>query len=129
MSRSINWRGMVQPWIEHIDFPLFRITVLLMAVGLLTVFSATWSGQERMPSQLLNMAAAVGLMFVVARIPPQRLMQLAWPMYLFGLVLLVLVMLFGIKVNGAKRWLSLGFTRIQPSEIMKIAMPLAMAWY
>ena len=129
MSRSVNWRGFVHAWSEHVDFPLFRITMLLMAVGLLTVFSATWSGQERMPSQLLNMAAAVVLMFVVARIPPQRLMQFAWPMYLFGLVLLVLVMLFGIKVNGAKRWLSLGFTRIQPSEIMKIAMPLVMAWY
>ena len=129
MSRSINWRGMLQPWIEHVDVPLLRITGLLMLVGLLTVFSATWSGQERMPSQFFNMTAALTLMFVVARIPPQRLMQLAWPMYLFGLVLLVLVMLFGIKVNGAKRWLSLGFTRIQPSEIMKIAMPLAMAWY
>ncbi len=129
MSRSINWRGMLQPWAEHVDVPLLKITVLLMLVGLMTVFSATWSGQERMPSQLMNMTAALGLMFVVARIPPQRLMQMAWPMYLLGLVLLVLVMLFGIKVNGAKRWLSLGFTRIQPSEIMKIAMPLAMAWY
>ena len=129
MSRSINWRGYLQPWLEHVDVPLLKVTGLLMLVGLLTVFSATWSGQERMPSQLMNMAAALTLMFVVARIPPQRLMQLAWPMYLFGLVLLILVMLFGIKVNGAKRWLSLGFTRIQPSEIMKIAMPLVMAWY
>lgn len=129
MSRSLNWRGLLQPWLEHVDVPLLKITGLLMLVGLLTVFSATWSGQERMPSQLLNMTAALTLMFVVARVPPQRLMQLAWPMYLFGLVLLVLVMLFGIKVNGAKRWLSLGFTRIQPSEIMKIAMPLVMAWY
>lgn len=129
MSRQINWRGFFRPWVEHIDVPLLKITLLLMLVGLMTVFSATWSGQERMPSQLMNMGAALAVMFVVARIPPQRLMQLAWPMYLFGLVLLILVMLFGIKVNGAKRWLSIGFTRIQPSEIMKIAMPLAMAWY
>ena len=68
-------------------------------------------------------------MWFVARLPPQKLMSFAVPLYLLGLILIIAVLAFGITVNGAKRWLSLGFTRIQPSEIMKIAMPLMLAWY
>jgi rod shape determining protein RodA len=68
-------------------------------------------------------------MWFVSRLPPQKLMNFAIPLYVLGIVLLIAVFLFGVKVNGAKRWLSLGFTRIQPSEIMKIAMPLMLAWY
>ena len=62
-------------------------------------------------------------------LPPQKLMRFAVPLYVLGLILLVLVFLFGIKVNGARRWLNIGITRIQPSEIMKLAMPLMLAWY
>jgi rod shape determining protein RodA len=62
-------------------------------------------------------------------LPPQKLMRFGVPLYLAGVVLLILVFLFGIKVNGARRWLSLGFTRIQPSEVLKIAVPLMLAWY
>jgi rod shape determining protein RodA len=74
---------------------------------------------------------AVGLfaMWAVAQLPPQKLMRFAVPLYIVGVVLLVLVYVVGIKVNGARRWLPLGFTRIQPSEILKIAMPLMLAWY
>ena len=75
------------------------------------------------------MGIAMVVMWFVSRLPPQKLMNFAIPLYVFAIILLVAVFLFGIKVNGAKRWLSLGFTRIQPSEIMKIAMPLMLAWY
>ena len=115
--------------IAHIDFPLLLITLTIMAVGLATVHSATYGGNERMLSQAGNMGVALVIMWFVARLPPQKLMGFAIPLYIVGLLLLVAVFLFGIKVNGAKRWLSLGFTRIQPSEIMKIAMPLMLAWY
>ena len=65
----------------------------------------------------------------IAQLPPQKLMRFAVPLYLLGIVLLVLVFVMGVKINGARRWLSLGITRIQPAEILKIATPLMLAWY
>jgi len=118
-----------QQLIAHIDFPLLFITLAIMGVGLATVNSATWDSSHRMFSQAGNMGIAMVVMWFVSRLPPQKLMSFAIPLYVVGVILLVAVFLFGIKVNGAKRWLSLGFTRIQPSEIMKIAMPLMLAWY
>jgi rod shape determining protein RodA len=75
-----------------------------------------------------NLTLAFGIMFVVAQIPPQRLMTLAVPLYTVGLALLVAVALFGLTKNGARRWLNIGIV-IQPSEIMKIGMPLMLAWW
>ncbi len=115
--------------IAHIDFPLLLITAAIMAVGLGTVYSATYDSTHRMMSQAANMGIAMVVMWVISRIPPQKLMSFAIPLYIIGIVLLIAVFLFGIKVNGARRWLSIGFTRVQPSEIMKIAMPLMLAWY
>ncbi|MGA9396250.1 MAG: rod shape-determining protein RodA [Azonexus sp.] len=115
--------------IAHIDFPLLLITLTIMAVGLATVNSATLDSSHRMLSQAGNMGVAMVVMWFVARQPPQRLMRYAIPLYIIGLLLLVAVFLFGVKINGARRWLPIGFTRIQPSEIMKIAMPLMLAWY
>ena len=118
-----------QQLIAHIDFPLLFITLAIMSVGLATVYSATFDGNQRVLSQLGNMGVAMTLMWFVSRLPPQKLMSFAIPLYVVGIILLIGVFFFGVKVNGAKRWLSLGFTRIQPSEIMKIAMPLMLAWY
>lgn len=115
--------------IEHLDGPLLLITGALMIAGLATVFSATYDANNRALSQLLNMLVGICVMWGVAQLPPQKLMRFAVPLYVLGVFLLVLVFLFGVKVNGAKRWLPLGFTRIQPSEILKIAMPLMLAWY
>lgn len=115
--------------VAHIDGPLLAIMLVLMAFGLATVYSATYDSNNRAPAQLLNMGVGLAVMWFVAQIPPQKLMRFAVPLYVLGVVLLVLVFLFGIKVNGARRWLSLGITRIQPSEILKIAMPLMLAWY
>lgn len=115
--------------VEHIDGPLLLIVCALMAMGLATVYSATYDAGNRAPSQLLNMLVGVCAMWAVAQIPPQKLMRFAVPLYVLGVFLLLLVFFFGVKINGAKRWLPLGFVRIQPSEILKIAMPLMLAWY
>ena len=115
--------------VEHIDGPLLLITGLLMLTGLATVYSATYDANNRALGQLLNMMVGLAVMWAVAQLPPQKLMRFAVPLYVVGVVLLVLVFLVGVKVNGARRWLSLGFTRIQPSEILKIAVPLMLAWY
>jgi rod shape determining protein RodA len=80
-------------------------------------------------NQVANLAVALGAMWVVAQVPPQTLARLAVPAYALGLALLVAVALGGEVVNGARRWLSLGFGRFQPSEMMKIAMPMMLAWY
>jgi rod shape determining protein RodA len=115
--------------VEHIDGPLLLITGLLMLAGLATVYSATYDSNNRTFSQLGNMLVGLVVMWSVAQLPPQKLMRFAVPLYVVGVVLLLFVFMFGIKVNGAKRWLSLGIMRIQPSEILKIAMPLMLAWY
>jgi rod shape determining protein RodA len=98
----------------------------LLLVAVIAVGSAS---PERLPAQLINIAVALVAMRVVAQTPPQRLMHLALPIYIAGMLLLVAVFFFGATSKGAQRWLSLGFGRIQPSEIMKIAMPLMLAWY
>lgn len=120
----------LQKMVAHLDLPLFSIVVALMGVGLITIYSATSSdGFQKLDNQLINMGMSFIAMLVVAQTPPQQLMRFAVPLYLTALVLLVAVAMFGIVVKGSRRWLSLGFIRIQPSEIMKIAMPLMLAWY
>jgi len=123
-------KRIIQNILAHLDMPLFLIILALMGVGLMSIYSATSSdGFWVVDKQLMNMAVAMGVMLLVARTPPQTLMRFALPLYILGVVLLIGVALFGIVVNGSRRWISLGFMRIQPSEIMKIAMPLMLAWY
>jgi rod shape determining protein RodA len=123
-------KRIIQGLFAHLDIPLFLIVMALMGIGLMSIYSATSSdGFWKLDKQLINIAASIVVMFAVARTPPQTLMRFAVPLYLVGLVLLIGVALFGIVVNGSRRWISLGVMRIQPSEIMKIAMPLMLAWY
>ncbi|MDR3300006.1 MAG: rod shape-determining protein RodA [Candidatus Accumulibacter sp.] len=114
---------------ENIDAPLLAVALAIMGFGLATIYSATVYANGRTLAQLMNLGVGLAAMWLVAQLPPQRLMRFAVPLYVIGVVLLALVFLFGFKVNGARRWLSLGITRIQPAEILKIAMPLMLAWY
>jgi rod shape determining protein RodA len=118
----VLWQKLVAP----IDGPLMGFTALLLLVALTAMASAS---PERLGTSLTHIAIALVVMRAVAQIPPQRLMHFAPPIYLLGLLLLVAVALFGDVSKGARRWLNLGFIRIQPSELMKIAMPLMLAWY
>jgi rod shape determining protein RodA len=113
----------------HLDAPLLGATLLLMLTGLIVLYSASNASLGRVSAQLMNMLVALGIMWVFAQIPPHYLLRLSVPVYAVGLLLLVGVALFGEVVNGARRWLHLGVTRIQPSEVMKIAVPLMLAWY
>ena len=101
---------------------------LLAVAGLITMFGSGYASGTRFWDHARNLALAFCIMFVVAQIPPQRLMTLAVPIYTVGLALLVGVALFGLTKNGARRWLNIGIV-IQPSEIMKIGMPLMLAWW
>ena len=113
----------------HLDQPLLGSILLLMITGLLVLYSAANGSFVRVSGQIVNMLVALGVMWVVANLPPHYLMRLSVPVYVIGVLMLVGVALFGQVVNGARRWLDLGITRIQPSEIMKIAAPLMLAWY
>ena len=115
--------------VANIDGPLLAITLVIMAFGLATIYSATVYASNRAMGQLMNMGVGLLVMWLIAQLPPQKLMRFAVPLYVIGVILLILVFVAGIKVNGARRWLSIGVTRIQPSEILKIAMPLMLAWY
>ena len=113
---------------QGFDGPLAFAVFLLACAGMLTMYSSGYDHGTRFEDHGRNMLIAGFIMFVVAQIPPQRLMALAVPLYLAGLALLVAVAVFGITKKGARRWLNLGVT-IQPSEVLKIAMPLMLAWW
>jgi len=113
----------------HLDTQLLIVLVLLMGVGLATIFSGSNQSVPRISSQVANIMVALGVMYVFANVPPHYLRRIALPLYVCGVLLLVCVALFGEIVNGARRWLYVGVTRIQPSELMKIAVPLMLAWY
>jgi rod shape determining protein RodA len=114
---------------RYIDGFLLGGVLLLMLVGLTVLYSATGANINRVSNQAINMLVAFAIMWLVANIPLQHIRRLALPMYLLGIVLLIGVALFGEIHNGARRWLDIGITRIQPSELMKLAVPLIMAWY
>lgn len=112
--------------IRPIDPILFGLLAVLLGYAFGLMHSAS---PERIASLLVNSGVAVAAMWLAARLSPQRLLSLALPLYAGGVLLLVAVDLFGETSKGATRWLDIGITRIQPSEIMKIAMPLMLAWY
>jgi len=113
----------------HLDTQLLIVLLLLMGVVLATIFSGSNQSVPRISSQVANIMVALGVMYVFANVPPHYLRRIALPLYVCGVLLLVCVALFGEIVNGARRWLYVGVTRIQPSELMKIAVPLMLAWY
>jgi rod shape determining protein RodA len=114
---------------RHLDGVLFAFMIALMALGLFVLMSASNASAARVTAQFVNMTVALGVLWVFANIPPHFLMRLAFPLYVLGVLLLIGVAAFGEVVNGARRWLDVGVTRIQPSELMKIAVPMALAWY
>ncbi len=114
---------------EGINGTLLVIILLLSMLGFAALFSASYDNPGRVLNQLVSLSIALGAMWVTAQIAPQTLMRFAVPAYLIGLVLLVAVALFGDVVNGARRWLNVGVARFQPSEMMKLALPLMLAWY
>jgi rod shape determining protein RodA len=110
------------------DLPLSLAVGLLAVTGLVTMYSSGFANGERFWDQSRNLLIAMGVMLVVAQVPPQKLMNLALPIYAVGVALLVAVALFGITKKGATRWINLGVV-IQPSELLKIGVPLMLAWW
>ena len=116
------------PLLQGFDGLLAFAVFLLACAGLLIMYSSGYDSGTRFADHGRNMLIAGAIMFVVAQIPPQRLMIFAVPLYVLGVSLLVAVALSGITKKGAQRWLNVGVV-IQPSEILKIAVPLMLAWW
>lgn len=126
---KIPLRKRLEPVLNRFDGPLAFIVFMLCCLGLLIMYSSGYDNGSRFSDHARNMLIAGFIMFVVAQVPPQRIMSIAVPLYTVGVALLIAVAIFGITKKGARRWLSIGVTQIQPSEIMKLAMPLMLAWW
>jgi rod shape determining protein RodA len=119
----------VRPVLFSFDGPLSVAILVLAAFGLVTMYSAGFDHGTRFVDHGRNMVIALLVLWFASQVPPQRLMQLALPIYSLGIVLLVATLVFGVTRKGATRWLNIGVTVIQPSEILKLATPLMMAWW
>lgn len=140
MIADINFYSQPDPWykklfenlvgfIRLVDWPLLMIVSLLTAVGFVALYSAGYSFPWRIEGQMRNIAVAAGAMLIMSFIPTKWVRNFSVPVYAIGLVLLLATLLFGVTIKGATRWLDIGVGRIQPSEIMKLAVPLFVAWY
>jgi rod shape determining protein RodA len=129
LEATLSVRRIAGRLTDGIDSSLLVVMLALSMLGLATLFSASYDTPSRVVAQVVNLGVALVAMWVVAQISPQKMMRLAVPAYLIGLGFLVAVALFGDVVNGARRWLHVGVTRFQPSEMMKLALPLMLAWY
>jgi len=120
---------LLQQFFKHIDSILMVCLFFTLLVGLFVLYSASGQNFSRVYAQGGNILVAFVLMWVVANIAPHQLERIAMPLYLFGILLLIGVALFGHISHGARRWLDIGPLHIQPSELMRIAVPMMLAWY
>lgn len=118
----------IKPYFTVFDGPLALIVFLILALGTITMYSAGIDFPGRLEDHLRNILLSFIIMWIAALVPPQTMMRLAVPIYTVGVALLIAVALFGIIKKGAQRWINVGVV-IQPSEIMKIATPLMLAWW
>lgn len=119
----------VIPLFRGFDGWLLLFVAMLVGAGLVAMYSSGFDHGSRFLDHGRNMLIAAALLFLVAQVPPQQLMKAAVPLYALGVALLVAVVLFGITKKGAQRWVNLGVVVIQPSELLKIATPLMLAWW
>lgn len=113
----------------HLDALLLLGLLVLLGVGLMMLYSAGGQDTALLIRQLIRMGTAFVVLFLLAQIHPDRMRDAAYWLYGLGLLLLVAVLVFGHEGKGAQRWLDLGFFRFQPSELMKLAVPLLVAAY
>ncbi len=114
----------------HLDPLLLVLVVAVLAFGLMVLFSAAGDQSRLFDAQFQRVLVAMAVLVVAAQLPPGLYFRWAPFVYFLGLFLLLLVLMVGVKVKGSQRWLEIpGLLRFQPSELMKIAVPMALAWY
>ncbi len=120
---------LARPYLLVFDPTLTAVLTMITLISCVTMYSAALDFPGRFDGHVRNLLLAFVVMWIAANVNPTLLLRIAVPVYLAGLALLIAVALFGDVSKGARRWLHVGVTRIQPSEVMKIAMPLMLAWY
>lgn len=113
----------------HIDLPLLLALIALSIISLFVIYSAGGQDIALVERQAARIAISFAVLFGLAQVSPLTLQRLAIPVFVVGIALLVAVLLVGVMGKGAQRWLDLGVIRIQPSELMKLAAPMMLAWY
>ncbi|GGA78668.1 rod shape-determining protein RodA [Neiella marina] len=113
----------------HIDAYLLMLLLVLMAVGLMVIYSAGGQSMDLGTRQIIRLSVAVFVMLALAQINPENYRRWAYPIYVIGTLMLVAVLVVGVVGKGAQRWIDLGFMRFQPSEIMKLIVPIAAAHF
>lgn len=113
----------------HLDLPLLTGLLLLTGYGLIVLYSADDRDLVLLERQILRALLGFGVLFMVAQIPPAQMRRWSPWLFLAGVLLLGVVLVVGDIGKGAQRWLDLGVVRFQPSEILKLALPMMMAWY
>ncbi len=113
----------------HIDFPLLFGILVLCVIGLIVIYSAGGQDIDLVYRQAVKLMIALVGMFIVAQLPPAEIARWSLWLYLFGIILLVLVIFYGDIGKGAQRWLDLKAFRFQPSELMKLSVPMMIAFY
>ena len=111
------------------DMPLLLIILSLFVISTFTIYSASIGSPVDMGQHVRNLCFSIFIIWLTAQIPPTLIMRFAIPIYTIGISLLLAVMMFGLIKKGAQRWLNIGITSIQPSELLKIAVPMVLAWY
>ena len=119
---------LIKSWFTGFDKPLALVVFLLFGLGIVALYSASIDMPGRLEDQLRNILLSFVVMWIIANLPTQTLMRVAVPLYTVGVALLIAVAMFGLIRKGARRWLNVGIV-VQPSEILKIAVPLTLAWY
>lgn len=117
----------LQRW--HIDIPLFYALLALASISLLVVYSASAANLATLLKHVLRLFMGFGILFLIAQVRPDDLRRLAPILFGIGVLLLIAVLGVGIVSKGARRWLGAGGFSFQPSEIMKLALPMMLAWY
>jgi rod shape determining protein RodA len=137
-TRSLSWGSELSAnrhlYKVHLDPLLLTALVAITALGLVVLYSAVDRGDDGIPpqlrAQLVRVAIGITALVIVAQLHPRSYLWWSPYLYLMGIVLLVAVLIFGVRVKGSQRWLDLpGLPRFQPSELMKIAVPLMLGWY
>ncbi|MEC8620475.1 MAG: rod shape-determining protein RodA [Pseudomonadota bacterium] len=114
----------------HIDPILVGLLTVVIVYGLVVLRSAVDGNEELYTAQIQRYAVAYVALIVAAQIPPHFYLRISPLVYVVGMLLLLLVLFFGVSVKGSQRWLEIpGLFRFQPSELMKLAVPMAVAWY
>jgi len=126
-SHIVRNRSFLQQF--HIDLPLLLSLLLLSGIGLIALYSASEQNMDIVLRQVLRLTIAFGLMVAVAQLRPETIQHWSPWLYGVGMVMLIAVLILGVIGKGAQRWLNFGLFTFQPSELMKLALPMIIAWY